>query len=311
MVQAIGVSGRSIDGRKLIRLMRERRGLHSFGNDLSSVVDVASKARMNGHVTESRLLFDDSYLGRAYRPKLLLTAEVDDLALLDSGEHGVEYMRMAPDTGLNVTLLHELSNMEIKALIDSGLYDDVNYERVFNKAMSTLGVTFEADTDMSLLLDTNQEGLPLAFGVVSVQNVVQDTKESTINSVLRDGLSVVTEYYANENELEDVAPEHDRDQEVFLYDDVDVSHKLKHTLDLSFSDVSLKTEPVVVDLDLDREIVLPKRQRAMPVIVGDSREDTSIRALHENLKRTLSGKQSTTSSGTKHTYAEESDDLAF
>lgn len=309
MVQAIGVSQRSIEGRKLSRLMRERRGEHSFGNRSSAVSDISTKARMNGRVSDSRLLFDDSYLGRINRPKLLVTVDVDDMVLLgDLHDTSVDYVKMAQSSGLHVMLLHELSNMEIKALIDSGLYDDMNYERVFNKAMTSLPMTLEADANIAMLLDNSNDGAKLAFGVVSVDGVVQDSSESTIGRTLRDGLSVVSDYYKDERLYNEAtkarqAQELDRDVEVFMSDESALSNKIVHTLDLVFDDVPEKPKDV--------EVVVPV-SKAMPVdMVGETSEDKSIRALHEKLQKALANNKQHKSGNKAHPTVDTSDELSF
>lgn len=254
MGQAFAMDLRSPEGRATYSVVHNQfneNRKHLNGD--KAVAKTTAPALINGDVVSSRILFDDSYVGRMSRPKILNTLKLKEVMgdnLIDNPN--VDQIRFIAGTEPEMKHLYELSDDQLKKMIDAGLYGNPRFEQQFNKLMQDESVEFENPLTFYSLDGRNDEGQIVPVVVVDANRTFTErvtSTESTFADVLDHVLDLSIELRGDDVVIEaPVTDEFDNEREVFVDDEFLQSNILQPVDEPAYQ--------VSFDNDQDDEFVL-------------------------------------------------------
>lgn len=321
MGQVFAMDVRSAEGRSVYRIVnQEYNENRKHLNDEKSMFKNETLSLINGEVRSARILFDDSYVGRMNRPKVLSTIMLKDVmgdGLIDNDE--VDRLRFISGCEPTINYLYDLSDEEIKKMVDAGLYGNPNFERVFNKLMQEETVEFQSSLVYYSLNAKNDENKLVPLVVVDanktvVERITKTGPESTFGATLDQVLDMAIEIRGDDVAMDiPLIDEFANEREEFASADFEVDESLKavdseYQLDLEDSSNDPEVEPDQDDLDYiettaTEDVVLGEDGG----LFGESSEDERIRKLKEAARRNVNSK----SKGYSGSHVDTEDELDF
>lgn len=310
MSQVFAMGARSHEGRSILALARNRFNENRARmNNEEELLSKQAHALIAGEIESSRLLFDDSYVGRMGRPKVLNKVKINEIMGDDLTNHpGVASLGFISGTEPVMDYIYELNDEEIKGLIDAGLYSNPRFEPVFNKLMKEQTINYEATLTFNSVsaIDDDDKVLPLV--VVDANNIVMDlVKDDHLSSDFGQALAVATDIAIElhrDNVHVDlvVEDEYHNEREIYAGEDFLDENLL---MDEPSYGLSLDDEDEVVDEELDETIAADYTERVgtEKSVIGEGRrfgetpEDQRIRELKEKARQMSSNSRQSAYSG--------------
>lgn len=171
-----GVDANTMRGKAILELLRGRYNEERFEMTGNILEREESEVTMTCSLTGGRFLQSDSYSGPLQRPIIHAKASVDMADGVIAGM--VASLGFLPGESPSFDYYHNVSDEDMKTLIDSGLYSNPKFEAIFDKLLQD--ETFDLAKTMTYyhIEFEDEDGMPVPIIIADVEDLdIEDIKK--------------------------------------------------------------------------------------------------------------------------------------